>query len=530
MTHILNLFTHISHYKYHHYLVFFLCLIGFTIRLLGISIIPSGLNQDEASIGYEAFSIMTSGHDRNGISFPIHFISWGSGQNALYAYLSMPFISIFGLNTFSVRIVNALLSCMSLLVFYWLLKLSFNKKVALIGLALLTISPWSIMSARWGLESNIFPTIFLFGVYFLLKGIYSSQLYFPLSFSVFAISLYAYGTSYLILPIFFVLVIPFLLYQQRISIKTLLFSALAFLTIATPIILFVIINHLDLPALHFGNLSIPRLDSNRTTVVFNVFSSDFISIVIKNTVRFLNVLVLQNDGNEYNAIPAFGTIYQLSLPFSFIGIYGILKSERHQIKPVNFIFLMWLISSIILGVSSHININRINILIYPLIYFTTLGLIETRKMLRPEFIRGYSALIISFYTMLFVLFSGYYFIFFRANNKNHFSYGLGEAIQYANNLKPKRNINITEYSINMPYIYVCFYTQLNPTTFQNSVIYIHENSGEFKKVSSLGRYTFGKTKDEVQAIKIISKEEIEIYNLDVSSYKCFGNYYVIEQK
>lgn len=65
-----------------------------------------GLNQDEASIGYDAWALLHYGIDRNGVSMPVHLIAWGSGQNAMYAYLSMPFIAIFGLTALSVRAVN----------------------------------------------------------------------------------------------------------------------------------------------------------------------------------------------------------------------------------------------------------------------------------------------------------------------------------------------------------------------------------------------------------------------------------------
>ena len=185
----------------HYLIITLLVVIGFAVRILLITSIPSGLNQDEASIGYEAFSILHTGCDRNANSLPVHLESWGSGQNALYAYLSIPFIYIFGLNIFSVRIVNALLSCLSLVIFYKLFSATFDKKKSMIALALLTICPWSIMSSRWGLESNIFPPLFLLAVFFLIKGVSTSQKYFPLSFITFAICLYSYGTSYLILPI-----------------------------------------------------------------------------------------------------------------------------------------------------------------------------------------------------------------------------------------------------------------------------------------------------------------------------------------
>lgn len=40
-------------------------LIGILLRTINISIIPNGTNCDEASAGYEAFSILNYGIDRN---------------------------------------------------------------------------------------------------------------------------------------------------------------------------------------------------------------------------------------------------------------------------------------------------------------------------------------------------------------------------------------------------------------------------------------------------------------------------------
>lgn len=516
-----GLFANITHSQ----ILVFLMFLGIAVRVLGISVIPSGLNQDEASIGYEAFSLLTTGLDRNANAFPVHFVSWGNGQNALYAYLSMPFISVFGLNAFSVRIVNALFSCLSLVVFYLLFKLIFDKKKALTALSLLVICPWSIMSARWGLESNIFPTLFLFAVFFLLKGIHTSPKYFPLSFLLFAFSLYAYGTSYLILPLFFLLTVPYLIHKKHISIRYSILSLSLFLIIALPIILFVIINHLDLNQIQLFNFTIPKLGSNRTTVIFNLFTTDFISVFAKNVLRFLNILVLQSDGNDYNAIPSFGTIYIISFPFFIIGLLNIFRERKFVKETHHFIFFSWLLVSFILGITSHININRINILFYPMLYFVVLGLFDVYKMLKSEFTRHYQVFFICCYTTLFMLFAGYYIVIFREKIKEDFSYGLGDAIQYAEKINTSGTINITKNTINMPYIYVCFYNQIDPDIFRKTVIYKDINNG-FREVQSFGRYTFGNNLSPSNTIQIRSKDEMNLNNFDVSKYKNFGNYYV----
>ena len=105
--------------------------IGCLVRLVAIDSLPDGLDCDEASSGYEAYAIGEYGIDRNGKEMPVFLVSWGSGQNALYTYLLIPFIKIFGLNTFSVRLPMALIGCLSLFIFYKLILLLKNKKAAL---------------------------------------------------------------------------------------------------------------------------------------------------------------------------------------------------------------------------------------------------------------------------------------------------------------------------------------------------------------------------------------------------------------
>lgn len=46
-------------------IIFIILMIGILIRVIGISNMPNALNCDEASAGYEAFSILNYGIDRN---------------------------------------------------------------------------------------------------------------------------------------------------------------------------------------------------------------------------------------------------------------------------------------------------------------------------------------------------------------------------------------------------------------------------------------------------------------------------------
>ena len=53
-----------------------------------------------------------------------------------------------------------------------------NEKVAIIGLAFFVICPWHIMKSRWGLESNIFPDLVLWAVYFIVLALKKNKMSF----------------------------------------------------------------------------------------------------------------------------------------------------------------------------------------------------------------------------------------------------------------------------------------------------------------------------------------------------------------
>src|SRR5215212_1041080 len=91
---------------------------GALARLMEFGAIPPGLNQDEASLGYDAYAVLHHGIDRNGFHNPLMFVSWGSGMSALPGYLTAPFILLFGLSPTALRAVYAIAGLLSVGLLY----------------------------------------------------------------------------------------------------------------------------------------------------------------------------------------------------------------------------------------------------------------------------------------------------------------------------------------------------------------------------------------------------------------------------
>ena len=232
--------TALSEEKKQWLIVAAIILVGILVRLLFVGRYPAGLNQDEASAGYDAFAVLNYGIDRNGIHNPMHLIAWGSGQNMAYSWLCMPFIALFGLSAVTVRVPMAIVGSISVALFYFFLKniRGEDKRLVYLGTFLFAVFPWHIMKSRWGLESNLFPELILWGVVllsFFLKNRKGIFLY--LGYFLFGFSAYAYGSAYCFLP-FFVLPLTVYLYcTKRAELRQLFLAMLILAVVVLPDIL-----------------------------------------------------------------------------------------------------------------------------------------------------------------------------------------------------------------------------------------------------------------------------------------------------
>lgn len=512
----------LKEYKYE-FGFYVLIVIGCLIRSVGINIIPHGLNIDEASSTYEAFSILNYGVDRNGNSFPVFLEAWGSGQNALYTYIMIPFIKLFGVNIVSTRLPMVLISCISLFVWYKLLIKIKNKKFALIGLAFFVICPWHIMKSRWGLESNIFPDITLYAIWFIIKFLETKKdMYFYTATLIFGITAYAYGTSYFFLPLF---LIPLLIYLRcKKEISTLkIFIGLAIVgLVSLPIILYVVINTFNLPEIKLGPFTVPKLTINRYEEQTGLFSGNIITNLLKNFFGQIGILLTQDDGLIWNNIPGFGITYIISLPFLIIGIiYGFYVKSKYSS-----IFKIWFMSSFLLFfVLNDVNINRINIFIIPMIYFTIEGIYCVVENSKPALV-----LITTTYILLFIGFEIKYISL--KDNGRVFVDNIQEVIEYVDSLDVQKIY--FEYDFKEPYIYVLYYTKYNPNEFNKTREYFNiQNIGSFDNTKTFGKYNFyipKKLEDTENVAYVINKNKLN--NLDYSNFKIkeFNKYLVLYNK
>jgi hypothetical protein len=462
-------------------------LIGIFARVWQFGVMPPGINVDEASIGIEAYDLYKFGMDRNGVSYPVHLISWGSGQNALYAYMIIPFLTLNGLNAISIRLPMMLAGILSLPLMYHVGKKMINNKFGLLAMFFMAISPWHIVNSRWAVESNILPFLFLTGFTFLL---YSNQKnhWVILASLFFATSLYAYGTAYVGVPLFLLLSVPVLVYIKQITLKQAVTGSIVFSITALPIALFVLINTFQLNEIHLGSITIPRMPVQaRYEAMAAVFGNSPIQAMSENIGIMLKLLWSQEDAFPWNYVAPFGYFYKVTFPFALIGLLLTLPLKSNpENKVQRGLLLAWILSSIAIGIIHPTNLTRLNLIFTPVLLCIALFVFELDQRLKYSLAVTVAALSVGF--VFFTL--AYHGEEYQKRAGSVFNSGIIPAVEYATE-KGKSSICFTESTYSL-YIYVLFTQKMNPAEYINDLEWSSpaDPSDPARTPLQIGRYHF----------------------------------------
>ncbi len=454
----------------------FMC-IGVFARIWQFGIVPGGINQDEAFAGYEAYALLHYGKDSSGYTFPVYLTAWGSGMNVLNSLLMIPFIAIFGLKTWVIRLPQVIVACLTLWVLYLIIKEIIDEKAALVSLFLLAIAPWHIMLARWGLESNLAPGFLLFGLYFFIRGLKQAK-FFILSALMYGLSLYCYATIWPFVPVILLLQLVYCLIYRKIKFqKETILSVVLLFVMALPLLLFLLINNGYMNEIRLPFLSIPKL-------VYMRDSEISFSNIAENWKNLWGIITSQSDGLPWNSTQQFGLFYPIFLPFFFLGLFYYLKRVvlgfKNKAFRLDIFIIIQLLAGIFLGLLINVNVNRVNCLWLPMLIIIATGIWYLCKLINLKL------LIIPFiiYSVLFVQFEQYYFTDYNTEILGYFCGGLEDAMKEATS--HEGTIYVTS---NANYARVMFYSEQDVEEYISTVQYTNYPSA-FLDVSSFGRFQF----------------------------------------
>ena len=465
-------------------------LIFLCTRLYQLNLNPPGLHVDEAGMAYDAWSIAKYGVDRYLISFPVYFINFGGGQNALYTYLTALLFKCFGFSYNLIRVPAFINSMITFVFGFKLSELYFGKKSIYASFVafLIAVTPFFIMSSRIGLESYLMTGTTVLMLYVLTKAVLRSSLkLFILAGILSGLILYTYAISYLVLPLFILLFMIYLIWMKKVKVKYVIAFSIPLFLLALPLLTLIYINTFNLNSIKIGLISIPRLTEYRSAeITFSYLAQNLV-----NTIK----VTLFYDWLPYNSLPQFYTLYWISIPFILIGLFkrSIDMFTHLRDKTFSTIDLLVLFTLAMVLVSLTLggngpNVNKLNALFFPLVVFSVLGIRSFNQFIVkkvPQVLKLANlstVVVIALYLYSFMSFARYYFneypnsmkhpVIEETNSVNLFAPVYDDVLEYINtHSELQSRIVYFENSYYQGYIYYLLSSRLDPFIFN-----INQNS------------------------------------------------------
>lgn len=498
------------------YLIILICALFLFTRIYKIDQIPPSLYWDEASIGYNAYSISRTGKDEWDDFLPIHFRAFGEFKLPIYIYSTVPFIKIFGLNELSVRIPSVLFSLGIVIVSFLLgRKITGSTAIGLWSSFFMSISPWLFIFSRTGFEATTGLTFYLLGIYFFFKR--SNKLFFLASIISLILSAYSYNSfrmlSLTLAQAFFIR----MLFQKHNTKKVLIVTWVAillYLLSVIPIIrlfiydagfgrtqaftLFPAIQQVyDLSGKPHFQLIFDRSKSTDWSKNLTIF--------LKNLFSHLSpsFLLLTGDGNNRNQQSGFGQLYIIDLVLISLGIFYLIKSKRikeKRILLIIFLFILGLVPASLFKESPHA-LRSLGSLPF-LILISSFGVVYMTSKYSKL-----STLIVIIYLLFFTNYYQSFLTSYPKNTSSDWQYGYKAIFtEYKDIFKNYDQIIISD-SYAQPYIFGLYYLQYDPKLYLSTVQYNPVSEWGFSKVAKFDKFEFQKEEN----LKIIGDGKVLLF-------------------
>lgn len=483
-------------------LLIYILILGSLLRIINLSTNPPELNWDEISMGYTAYSLLETGRDEWGEPWPILFRSYGEWKSPVYIYLLIPFIKIFGLNEWGVRLPAALFGIITIYLTYSLATRLYSRRVGLIAALLLAVSPWHLMLSRPAFEAGVALALMLAGINFFLiyfdRKTTPSISYLLLSSLLFGLSLHTYHSAKIVVP----LVLLFLAwaYRAHLTFKMLIYPMLILSFFAYPIAMDVVTGKTQARYNQVGITTDAELTERffryRNTapfgdlgnkLVFNKYTF-ILAKGFSNWTSYLSPHFLLGSSSirAQHSIPFRGVMYFVEFALFAYGLFW-LKKSTHTLRylPI-FVILVGFIPPALTKDIYHVLRSILTLPWWQVV--AAVGLVELIK-LKFKYLKFV-------YWLLFIeiiAFIAIYFLWYPKAFARDWQYGHKEIASWIsqNEAKYKRVFMTKAYG--EPQLFLAFYNKWDPSWYQseNKKLIEYESLG-YPWLDQLPEYTLGK--------------------------------------
>lgn len=480
-------------------------LLSLFLRLYHLSDFPIGFHVDEASLGYNAFSLLSTGKDDNGNFLPLYIDMFGDNRPSGYHFLTILPVMIFGLTEFATRFSAALFGALTVFaMFFVAYGLTKKRGVSLLASFLMIFSPWNMVLSRASGEAVVALFCIMLGLGLQIWGFRQNKIkLILLSFIPYTASFFFYHTPRVFVPLLLFSLFLWVFYNYKLFKKKIVLASFSIFilagVIAGSLVLLVPggtgrfsqVNIFTFPETKLVMEEQIREDGGHVKSVneTRLYHNKILNYTLtagENYFQYFTggFLFIRGGLPRWYIVPNMGLLYLIYVPFLIYGLYLLAKHN----DPISKIIFIWILLSPItaaITVDDIPNVNRVIILFPALELATAYGFIGLYGKLKKRNIRRITVSVIS---ILFVLNVLYFFHQYFVHSYTHRTWyrnnGFRELMTDINKNYDSYDKIIFTKSTGGIYPLVLFYSKFNPKEYQK------EGSTKDEAYTGFGKFFF----------------------------------------
>jgi 4-amino-4-deoxy-L-arabinose transferase-like glycosyltransferase len=509
--------------KYQSYFFILILVFAIFIRFFKLGEVPIELNRDEASLGYTAYSLLKTGHEEHGAVWPVQIESFGDWKLPLYVYTLIPFIKLFGLAPWVIRLPSAMAGISIVVGSYWLVgKLVRDKKyqswLQLLIPLLLAVSPWAVHFSHVAYEANLTLAVFLCGLIGVLTVLENfvklkrRQIGLLIgSVSLFALTLLGYHSYQVFTPIFILGL--WLIYRtewQRFfaSRRAWALGLLAPLVVVGGLLFWSGAQSANVTK--FSGLSIFSFDAytkvvNNSRMAFSDPGNPLFALAANKVGAFFlqvqtnffhlispEFLFLQGGANHGHNITGFGNLYPLTFFGLVVGIAAIIIERQKWQGLLGWWLLAASVAPMMTFEANHTTRFSPGFLVLEIL--SVYGWVKILQVIKKQlganwFKLALATIIIGLTYSIYYFLIHYYFVF-PVRDAQYWPWQMKTIVYFVSDVKDEYDAVYIQDERYSPYIYFLVYEPADPANLQSRIEYYPVDAEGFRHVRRLDNIYF----------------------------------------
>lgn len=462
-------------------LIIVVLMIAVFVRTYSFNNSATSLNWDEAAITYNAWSLLETGKDEYGKTFPLVFRSFDDYKSPLYIYLTIPFVATFGPEGNVARLPSLFFGSLSVLGIYLLVIQLFKKRnIALFTSLFFAVLPWSIHFSRIAFEGNVLVFFVLFGLYFFYRFINGEYKNLNISIFFFGVGMYSYHSAKLIIPLIILSLI--ILYRKQIiklPKNQIILSVLLSLIILTPLTYSIFFsgaqNRFEDTNI-FSKKNIDQIDPARK--LFDIENNDVLPSRLFHNRNFYQLdllfsnylshfspdFLIYTQDNPRHHVTRVGLVLLSQAIFIIFGAWVLIKKKRvkkEKILILSIILISPMASALTFEAPHSI---RSSVLMIPLSILGGLGISWLGKS-SNLFQRLIFVILIIFFIFNFYFYYHQFIAHYKNESFQDWQFGRKEAVDYGKKVENQYDEIWVSNKLEQSYIYWLLYLKVDPKIY-----------------------------------------------------------------